>query len=94
MFSERLFYLTGVKKGPLSDEDIARYGHLVNKWHDGGWWIFSNDGPYGLEPNFLFCVAVSLPVFLYVAELGTTMFDAPSVRFSRWAYNRLKRMAR
>ncbi|KAK7981506.1 Acyltransferase 3 [Apiospora saccharicola] len=103
LYSERLFYLTGVKRGPLSDEEAAKFGHLMNRWRDSPqWWPFPRHPtpsavdvlqpyPYGLEPEFLLCVVLSVPVFLYAAELGTKAFDEPSVRISRWAYRRLKR---
>lgn len=88
MFSERLFYLSGVKKGLLDEDAMAKFGHLLNKWYDASWFPFTDKGLYGMEPNFLFCCAISIPVFLYVAELGTKIFDTPSVRVSRWVYLR------
>ncbi|KAK8052199.1 hypothetical protein PG993_003584 [Apiospora rasikravindrae] len=100
LYSERLFYLTGVKRGPLSETEAARFGHLMNRWRDNPNWPFPRHPTpsavdvrqpyyYGLEPEFLLCVALSLPLFLYAAELGTRLFDEPSVRASRWAYRRL-----
>ncbi|KAK8042853.1 hypothetical protein PG994_013336 [Apiospora phragmitis] len=101
LVSERLFYLTGVKRGPLSDAEAAQFGHLMNRWRDDPrWWPFPRHPTpsavdvlqpywYGLEPEFLVCVALSLPVFLYAAELGTRLFDEPGVRVSRWAYRKL-----
>lgn len=86
-FSERLFYLTGVKK-PMDEGAISLFGPIGNKWYDANWFLFTDQGPYGLEPNFLFCVVMSLVVFLYVAELGYKTFEIPSVRFSRWIYSR------
>lgn len=83
-FLVRLFYLTGFKK-PLDDDPLAS---LWNRWYDSSWFPFTNNGPVGLEPNFLFCAAISVIVFLYVAELGTKFLDSPSVRLSRWAYLR------
>lgn len=89
IFSERLFYLTGVK-APINADQIARVGYLHNKWHDASWWPLPDGGPQGLEPNFLFCVALSIPIFLYAAELGTKVFDIPSLHFSRRAWLHLK----
>lgn len=43
-----------------------------------------------MEPNFLVCVAISIPIFLYVAEVGTRLFDDPSVKISRWAWQKWK----
>ncbi|KAK8033501.1 Acyltransferase [Apiospora marii] len=103
LVSERLFYLTGVKRGPLSDDEALKFGHLMNRWRDHPrWWPLPRHPtpsavdvrqpyPYGLEPEFLLCVALSLPVFLYAAELGTRAFDEPGVRAARWAYRRLRK---
>ncbi|PPJ55246.1 hypothetical protein CBER1_04313 [Cercospora berteroae] len=89
LYSDRLFYLTGVKI-PSSDDDIQRFGHLTNKWKDSSWWILPEGGPYALEPSFIFCVLMSLPVMLYVAECGTRMFDIPGVKISRWMWTKMK----
>ncbi len=89
ILSERLFYLVGLKQA-VSETEIQNFGHLANKWRDASWWPFSPGGTPGFEPNFLVCVAISVPVFLYVAELGTKFFDAPSVPFARWAYIKMK----
>ena len=83
MVSERLFYITGVKSPPDKDQ-TERFGHLYNTWPLPG------GGTYGLEPNFLFCVGVSLVVFLYVAEVGTKLWDGPSVKVAKWVYQKLK----
>ncbi|CAK4031428.1 acyltransferase like [Lecanosticta acicola] len=89
IFSERVFYLTGVKS-PIDLDSFVKFGHLYNKWHDAPWWPFPDGGYAGLEPNFLFCVALSIPLFLYVAELGTKAFDAPSIKTSNWMYRKMK----
>jgi len=73
-------------------DNIDKFGHLHNKWHDAAWWPFSDAGPSGLEPNFVFCSVVSVVVFLYVAELGTKLFDTPSVTASRWAWEKSKKL--
>jgi len=84
ILSERLFYLTGVKT-PLYPQEQKMFGHLYNQWHDASWWPFPDGGPLGLEPNFLVCVAISMPIFMYCAEVGTKLFDLPSVKISRYA---------
>ncbi|BFZ56329.1 hypothetical protein PYCC9005_003374 [Savitreella phatthalungensis] len=85
--SERLFYATEVKL-PAPDQYDTFAGWvgimrtlpvpILNRIPDLA------GGPYGLEPRFLFCVAISLPVMLYVAELATKAIDAPSIRLARW----------
>jgi len=92
ILGERLFYLAGVKKlPPLEPEAEIKFGHLVNRWHDASWWPFSDQGPYGMEPNFLFCQVLCVICFLYVAELSTKVFDVPSVKFSRSVYGWIKK---
>lgn len=86
-FSERLFYLTGVKR-PMDEGAVSMFGSIENKWYDASWFPFTDQGPYGLEPNYLFCLALSIVIFLYVAELGVKSIEVPSVRFSRWVYCR------
>ncbi|TAQ89649.1 hypothetical protein B7494_g2002 [Chlorociboria aeruginascens] len=89
LLSERLFYLTGVKV-PFDSDSVERFGHLTNKWSDASWWPFPTTGTFGLEPNFVFCVVVSLPVFLYISELTTKMIDGPSIKVAKWIYVKLK----
>ncbi|KXS94422.1 hypothetical protein AC578_9354 [Pseudocercospora eumusae] len=89
LLSDRLFYLTGVKI-PSNDDDIKRFGHLQNKWKDASWWFLPDGGPYAMEPNYLFCVAASLPVMLYVAEVVTRTCDIPGIKISRWYYAKMK----
>lgn len=84
-FSVYLFSLAGVGTQPVGNDALAK---VWKKWYEASWFPLSNDGPAGLEPNFLFCAVVSALVFLYVAELGTRFLDAPSVRLSRWVYLR------
>lgn len=86
-FSERLFYLTGVKRN-MDEGAVSMFGSIENAWYDASWFPFTDQGPYGLEPNYLFCLALSILVFLYVAELGVKCIEAPSIRFSRWVYSR------
>ena len=90
LISERLFYATRVKTPSRAQAVVFRAWvrlldripilHLLTKL---------DKGPYGLELNFLFCVVVSLPAFLYVAEISTKLVDAPTVRLSKWLYRRL-----
>lgn len=87
IFSERLFYLTGVKQ-MWKDEHREMYSAIANKWLDSPYFPFGSKGYAGLEPNFLFCVAVSIPLFLYLAEIGTRAFDTPSVTASKWLWRK------
>ncbi|KAF2768830.1 hypothetical protein EJ03DRAFT_327963 [Teratosphaeria nubilosa] len=92
--SERLFYLTGFKT-PDSPEHAEHFGPYVNGWRDREWWPFKGPNEayhQGLEPNFWVCVTISIPIFLYVAEIGTRLFDGPSVKASRWVWGKLKLM--
>lgn len=91
LLSERLFFLTG-SKHPHNEESAQRFGHLQDKWKNAPWWPFPDGGIKALEPNFLVCVAISIPIFLYVAEIGTKAFDLPSVTVSNWAWRRFKAM--
>jgi peptidoglycan/LPS O-acetylase OafA/YrhL len=43
-------------------------------------------GPLGLELSFLVPHLILLPVTLWLAEIATTVFDEPSIQFSRWLY--------
>ncbi|KAH8766063.1 hypothetical protein F5883DRAFT_674110 [Diaporthe sp. PMI_573] len=86
-FSERLFYLTGVKKN-MDEGAVSIFGYIENRWYDASWFPFNDQGPFGLEPNYLFCLVLSIAVFLYMAELGVKSIETPSVRFSRWVYDR------
>jgi hypothetical protein len=94
IISERLFWVTGV----YSQQDwgtimsAAKFSHLNNWWYDMPWWPFPGTGPYGLEPNFFFCAFVSLPIFVYLAEMCTKLFDTPSVQVANWVYAKAKMM--
>ncbi|QIX01388.1 hypothetical protein AMS68_006905 [Peltaster fructicola] len=91
IFAERLFYLTGLKQA-WQDEQKITFGMYQNKWRDSGFWPFSANGSYGLEPTFLACVAITLPLMLYLAEVGTRAFDLPSVTLSRWVWQKWKNL--
>ncbi|OQO06518.1 hypothetical protein B0A48_08301 [Cryoendolithus antarcticus] len=92
LFSDRLFYLTGFRgPKPLMDDPYEPFLALYNKWHDSAWWPIPDGGPQGLEYNFVIVVLLSLPVMLYCAEVGTRVFDEPSVKLSSWAYKKWKR---
>ncbi|KAF2165023.1 hypothetical protein M409DRAFT_67687 [Zasmidium cellare ATCC 36951] len=92
LLSERLFFLTGTKGHNVTPEAIQKFGHLQDLWKNAAWWPLPEGGPKALEPNFLACVAISIPVMLYVAEIGTKAFDTPSVRVSNWAWAKFKAM--
>lgn len=89
IYSERLFYLTGVKTS-VNAESLVKFGHLQDRWKNLSWWPFPDGGPPGLEPNFLVCVVLSLPVFLYIAEIGTKCFDEPSIKMTNWMWKKVK----
>lgn len=91
ILGERLFYLTGVKS-PSDLNSFVKFGALYNRWHDASWWLLPDGGPVAFEPNFLFCVAICIPFMLYGAEIGTRMFDLPSVKVSNWMYRKIKEM--
>jgi len=86
LLSSRLFYLTGVQKPEMG----GRFGMMAGRWSGERWWPLPDVGLYGLEPNFMFCAVTSILVFLYIAEIGTKMFDTPSVRISRCVWMKLK----
>jgi len=90
-FSQPLIYRAGVKT-VWSDEQKLIFGPVQDLWKNTAWWPFPSMevGPFGLEPAFLFCVAVSLPFYLYLAEVGTRLFDDPSVKVARWFWLKWK----
>lgn len=45
-------------------------------------------GPFGLEPCFVLPHLILLPVTLWVAEIGTTLIDEPSIRVAAWMYQK------
>ncbi|KAH6668217.1 acyltransferase family-domain-containing protein [Halenospora varia] len=61
----------------------------ANEQHVPGWvnaFPVSHGGPLGLEPAFLICQAVLLPLTLWVAEVTMRIVDDPTVKFSSWLY--------
>ena len=89
------FYLVhGPILWTLGDRLYAASGR-VREGHSGvvpGWInLFSMPGwgPFGLEVNFLVPQVILLPFTLWVAELVTRFFDEPSVRFSKWIYDKV-----
>jgi hypothetical protein len=49
-------------------------------------------GPVGFQYGVVIDLAVSLPVMFWVAEVGTKVFDEPSVRVSRGIWEGFKKM--
>ncbi|KAI5360280.1 putative acyltransferase 3 domain-containing protein [Septoria linicola] len=49
-------------------------------------------GPAGFQPGMLLDLTLSLPVMFWVAEMGTKIFDRPSVRMSVWMYQKFKKL--
>lgn len=88
IFAEQLFYMTGVKK--MWTEDHKVYAWWADRLVKQPWWPLPQGGPYGFEPNFVFCLLVCIPVFMYVAEIGTRLFDEPSVKASQWLWKKIK----
>ncbi|TKA26029.1 hypothetical protein B0A50_05541 [Salinomyces thailandicus] len=77
---------------PLPPPKTDPLAYLANRWINSSLWPFggAEGWPKGFEPNFWVCVLITLPVFLYVAEVGTRIFDAPSVKLARWVDGRLR----
>ncbi|KAF1819938.1 uncharacterized protein K489DRAFT_362562 [Dissoconium aciculare CBS 342.82] len=86
---ERLFYLTGLKE-PITPETKLNFGHYTNAWKNAPWWPFPEKETPGLEGGFWVCIIICMPLFLYLAEIGTRCFDEPSVRFSSWVWRKMK----
>lgn len=42
-FSERLFYLTGVKRN-MDEGAVSLFGFIENKWYDASWFPFNDQG--------------------------------------------------
>jgi peptidoglycan/LPS O-acetylase OafA/YrhL len=78
ILGDRLYVVTG----------WYREAHEINT----PFWInafpLSKSGPLGLEPSFLAPHLILLPVTLWMAEIATKLVDEPSVRFSRWLYEK------
>ena len=49
----------------------------------------SKAGPMGLEVGFLLPHIILLPVTFALAEIGTRLFDTPSVKFAQWFYSKM-----
>lgn len=87
-----------VVHGPILQVVAVRIYHIfgVRTESLGGWlaaydnWLpLPSIGPFGLEFGFLASHLVILPVTFYCAEMVEKAFDAPSVRASRWCYEKL-----
>lgn len=48
----------------------------------------SKAGPLGLEPSFLLPHIILLPFSLWLAEMVTKLVDEPTVKFSKWLYEK------
>ncbi|KXS97008.1 hypothetical protein AC578_1885 [Pseudocercospora eumusae] len=78
--------------------------HAFMHGEDAGWpfsavtlgaWIkyLSLDmGPKGYEPAVLFVLAASLAVIVPLAQIGTRIFDQPSVRIANWMWAKFKQL--
>lgn len=68
----------------------AREAHAINissTW--AGIFRLPKTGPLGLEFSFIAAQLVILPLTLRVAEIAYYAFDEPSIRISRWAYEKV-----
>ncbi|KAG9236701.1 acyltransferase 3 [Amylocarpus encephaloides] len=86
-----LYLVHGPILWTLSDKLYAAVG-WSRDWNNEGikeWenlWPLSKEGPLGFELSFWVPHLVILPVTLWLAEVGTALFDKPSVTFSHWLY--------
>jgi hypothetical protein len=71
-------------------DSVPYLEHLYDGWRSKAWWPLPDGGPYGLEPNFIFCVVLSLAVMFYFSEIVTRLFDTPGVKLSNWLYKKAK----
>jgi len=85
-FSVYLLFMTGIKQ--VAEHEVARFGAYQDMLRKQPWWPLPEGGPAGLQPNYLFCAAISIPFFLYCAEVGTKLFDLPSVKASKWVWQK------
>lgn len=74
---ERLYAATGLSK----DWQITEIPGWIDRFP------LPQVGPFGLELNFLVPHLILLPVTFWLAEVGTTVLDEPSINISRWLYN-------
>nr|POE90668.1 hypothetical protein CFP56_60281 [Quercus suber] len=91
LLADRLFFMTGIKtpqpfdpsQGPCKGETcFADFYYNL--------WPLPNTGPLGLEINFIVPALISLTAMLYIAEVGTRVFDEPAVKVSKWMWQRIK----
>ncbi|KAL9527262.1 O-acetyltransferase [Sphaerulina musiva] len=82
-FSRIIFILCGYSHlgGPDANWPFDRIA--VGAWHD---YFPASVGPQGLTPGIILNLMLTLPVMFFVAEMGTKVFDRPSVRLSRWVW--------
>ena len=88
-----LYLVHGPILWTLGDRLYAASGR-VREGHSGivpGWinlFAMPGWGPFGLEVNFLIPHLILLPFTLWVADVVTRVFDEPSVKFSKWLYDK------
>lgn len=82
-FSRIIFILCGYSHlgGPDANWPFDRIA--VGAWHD---YFPASVGPQGLTPGIMLNLMLTLPVMFFVAEMGTKVFDRPSVRLSQWVW--------
>lgn len=68
--------------GCMRESHVTNVARWINKTP------LPNVGPLGLEFNFLASHLLILPITLWLAEMATKLFDEPSVKIAKWAYER------
>lgn len=76
----------------LGDKVFRMTGYVRPLTRSSGWdgWVtIPNVGPIGLETSFLVPQLIILPVTLYLSEVATKLFDAPSIALGRLLYEKV-----
>jgi peptidoglycan/LPS O-acetylase OafA/YrhL len=68
----------------------AREAHVLNITRWTGVFRLPKSGPLGLEFSYIVAHMFLLPLTLWVARVVTSLIDEPSIKISRWAYDKVK----